>query len=287
MPVRFSLTAQQQTPVHGSAGSGSCLFIEASPEVGQRCAEAGRLEVRGGMPQVSPLHFGLPEAVPSRQTSLEELSRDQPELRRGERHLLSAGPCYCPHSSLCKSVVSSPQITPDLPRSPLSLAPWRRATRAAKRRGSSKSAPAGRRQGGEGEGGGGRVQRSFLDCSPEERHTRGTDRALAGSAKPTVHSPPGRLPEGGICSGEQARLRRHGRKSARCCSCPSQVLGVPLQHAARRSPRRQTGCRRRASDELEGGRGERATRRGRRRATARRVGVEGELEADHLETAPR
>ena len=25
------------------------------------------------MPQVSPLHFGLPEAVPSRQTSLEEV----------------------------------------------------------------------------------------------------------------------------------------------------------------------------------------------------------------------
>ena len=136
------------------------------------------------MPQVSPLHFGLPEAVPSRQTSLEELSRDQPELRRGERHLLSAGPCYCPHRSLCKSVVSSPQISPDLPVSPLSLAPWRRATRAAKRRGSSKSAPAGRRQGGEGGGG----FREASSTAPPRRGTRAapTERWQAPQSRPST-----------------------------------------------------------------------------------------------------
>ena len=283
MPVRFSLTAQQQTPVHGSAGSGSCLFIEASPEVGQRCAEAGRRrgEGRDAPSEPPPLWVARGGAEPP-----DEPGGAQPRSARASPRGEASPLCWSlllsaqvVSASLSSPRPRSPQISPDLPYlSPHGDEPLEQRRDVDR--------PSRHLQGG-ARGRGGRVQRSVLDCSPEERHTRGTDRALAGSAKPTVHSPPGRLPEGGICSGEQARLRRHGRKSARCCSCPSQVRGVPLQHAARRSPRRQTGCRRRASDELEGGRGERATRRGRRRATARRVGVEGELEADHLETAPR
>jgi len=115
MPVRFSLTAQQQTPVHGSAGSGSCLFIEASPEVGQRCAEAGRRrgEGRDAPSEPPPLWVARGGAEPP-----DEPGGAQPRSARASPRGEASPLCWSLLLSAQESLQVCRLLAPNLPRSP-------------------------------------------------------------------------------------------------------------------------------------------------------------------------